>query len=141
MPWHHDFDAHFSGALHYCVKIFHFKPQEQAISIRLVVTIRDPAVVMLDFKAVQLENDLAAPDQLLVFPASVIAATAKKLLIPPAARFHICNSDQRLRLHSPSVSLCTLRIAQSDDDGSVVRRLFQRAGAFIDFATFEALRQ
>lgn len=62
MTGHHDIHAHFTGALDHGIEIFHFKPQKQTIPIWLIITIGDPAVVMLHFKAVQLEDDLAVPD-------------------------------------------------------------------------------
>lgn len=104
MARYHDFHAHFTGPLHHVIKILDFKPQKQAIAIWLVAAISNPAVMMLHFKAVQLENNLPVPDQLLVFPASVIASAAEEALIPPAACFYISYSNQRLRPHFLSVA-------------------------------------
>jgi hypothetical protein len=56
VPGHNDFDAHFHSALRDGIKVIYFKPQQHAISVWLVITVCDRAVMVLHFKAVQLKN-------------------------------------------------------------------------------------
>ena len=99
MPGQNDFHAHFSGALYDRVEVLYLEPQQYAVPVWLVVTIADPAVMMLHFKAVQLKNELAIRTQPLVLRTPVIALQAQQTLIPPAADFHISYCNQRLRTH------------------------------------------
>jgi len=114
MPGQDDLHAHFSGALYDGVKIVHLKPQQHAVSVGLVVTIANQAVMVFNFEAVQLKDKLAIPDQLLIFGASMIAPAAQETLIPAAACFHVGYGDEWLRTHfglayhiSPSTALET----------------------------------
>ena len=66
MPGHDDLDAHFGGALDDRVKIVNLEPQQYAVSIWLVVTIGDRAVMVFNFEAVQLKHKLAIGDQLFI---------------------------------------------------------------------------
>ena len=100
MPRHGDLHAHFSGTLHHRVKVVHLEPQQDAVSVWLVGAIADRTVVVVHLEAVQLENNLAVPDQLLIFAAAMVASAAQQSLIPAAACFHIANSDERLRTHA-----------------------------------------
>jgi hypothetical protein len=52
MTRHDDVDAHLSGALHDRVKIVNFEPQQDAVSIRLVVSIAYGTVMVFYFEAV-----------------------------------------------------------------------------------------
>ena len=104
MPGHDDLDAHFSGALHHRLKIVDLEPEQHPVSIWLVITVADRAVMVFYFEAVQLKNKLAIRDQLFVRGAPMIASAAQQTLIPSAACFHIGHGDQRLRTHSISVS-------------------------------------
>ena len=69
---HHDVDFHFGGALHYCVKVFNFEPQQCAVSVRSIGGIADSSMVMLNLEIVKLQDELALPDQTLVRWATVI---------------------------------------------------------------------
>jgi len=77
MPGHDDLHAHFSGALHDRVKVVYLEPQQYAVSVWLVITIADRAVMVFYFKAVQLKDKLAIRDQLLIFGAPMIAPAAQ----------------------------------------------------------------
>ena len=99
MTGQHDLNAHFSSALHYRVEIIHLEPEQHAIAVGSVGGIGDRAVMMFDFKAVQLQNELAILHHLLILPAAVRAATAQQALIPPAAGFDIRDTDERLGAH------------------------------------------
>jgi hypothetical protein len=99
MPGHHHFHAHFSSALDNSVKVIYFEPQQHAIAVRLVITVADPAVIVFYFEAVELENKLAVRDQSFIFAAAMIALATQQTLVPPAACFHICNGNKRLRTH------------------------------------------
>ena len=103
MPGHDDLHTHFSGAPHDPVEIVYLKPQQHAVSVWLVVTIANQAVMVFNFEAVQLEHKLAVPDQLLIFGASMIALAAQKTLIPTATCFHIGYGDEWLRTHAVRV--------------------------------------
>jgi len=55
----HDFHAHLGGALHHRVKVVHFEPEQDAVSIGLVIAVANPPMVVFHFKAVQLKHQLA----------------------------------------------------------------------------------
>ena len=93
VPWQDDLDAHLRGTPHNCVKVVNFKPQQNAVSIRLVVPIGDGAVMMFHFEAVQLKHKFAIRNQLFIGAAAMIAPAPEQTLVPSAARFHICYSD------------------------------------------------
>ena len=99
MTGQHDLDVHFGSALHYRVEVIHLEPEQHAIAVGSVGGIGDRAVMMFDFKAVQLQNELAILHHLLILPAAVRAATAQQALIPPAAGFDIRDTDERLGAH------------------------------------------
>ena len=101
MAGQHDLDAHFAGALHYRIEVLQLEPEQHTITVGFVGSISDGAVMMLDFKAVQLQDDRAIPDQLLILPAAVSPAAAQQALIPAAAGFDICDTDERLGAHGP----------------------------------------
>ena len=95
----HDIRAHFRRPLHYRVEIIHFKPEQNAVAVGLAGGIADAAVMMLDFKAMQLKNQLIVCNQLLVMGAAVSTRAAEQALVPTAAGFHIGDGDQRLGTH------------------------------------------
>ena len=99
MTGQHDLYAHLGSALHCRVEVIHLEPEQHTISVGSVGAIADGAVMMLDFKAVQLQDELAILHQLLILPAAVNAATAQQALIPPAAGFDIRDADERLGAH------------------------------------------
>ena len=66
MPGYDDLDAHFSRALHDCLKIVDLEPEQHPVSIWLIVTIANRAVMVFYVEAVQLKNKLAIRDQLFV---------------------------------------------------------------------------
>ena len=99
MTRHDDLHAHFSGALHNRVKVFHLEPQQSTVSVWPVIGIADRTVMVTHFEAVQLKDKLAIRDQPLIFRAPMIAPAAQQTLIPSATRFHIGYGDERLRTH------------------------------------------
>jgi hypothetical protein len=54
---------------------------------------------MFDLKAVQLQDEPAILYQLLIVPAAVSPAAVQQTLIPPATRFDIRDTDERLGAH------------------------------------------
>lgn len=96
-----DLDIHFSGALDYSIEVFYLEPQQHTISVGFVGSIADWAMVVRDFKAVQLEDQRAIPHQLLILVAAMSPAALKQALIPAAAGFDIRDADKRLRAHGP----------------------------------------
>jgi hypothetical protein len=48
---------------------------------------------------VELEDELAVPDQPLVLRTAVAALTCQKLPVPAAARFHVASGDEGLHAH------------------------------------------
>lgn len=100
MPGQDDLDPHFSRALHDPIKVIHLEPQQDTVSVWLVVAVADRTVMVFYFEAVQLKHQLIVRDQLLVFGAAVIAPAAEQTLIPAAARFHVSYRDQRLGAHA-----------------------------------------
>lgn len=59
MTRHHNLDLHLSRALHHRVEVVHLEPQQHAVSVGLVSTIADGAVMVFHFEAVQLKYKLA----------------------------------------------------------------------------------
>ena len=100
MAGQHDLDAHFSSALDHRVEVIHLEPEQHTIAVRSVGAIADGAVMMFDFKTVQLKNEAAILHQLLILAAAVSPAAAQQALIPPAAGFDIRDTDERLGTHS-----------------------------------------
>jgi hypothetical protein len=92
-------DLHFGGALHHGVEIFHLKPEQHTISVGLVGAIGDGAMMMLDFKAVQLQDERAIFHELLILLAAMGAAATQQALVPAAAGFDIGDADERLGAH------------------------------------------
>ncbi len=95
----HDLDLHFDSALHHRVEVIHFEPEQHTIAVGSVGTIANAAVVMFDFKAVQLQNERSILYQLLILPAPVGTSATQQALIPPAAGFDIRDTNERLRAH------------------------------------------
>ena len=52
MFWHDDIDTHLAGTLHSRVKIVHFEPQQEPVSIGFAVPVCYQTVMMLDVEAV-----------------------------------------------------------------------------------------
>ena len=96
----HDFDAHFTRPPHHGIEVVHLEPEQHAIAVWLVVAITDGTVMMFHAEPVQLKDELAVPDQLLIFGTAVIAPAAEQALVPTATCFHIGYGDERLRMHS-----------------------------------------
>ena len=48
----HNFDAHFSCALQDRVKVVHFEPEQDAVSVGLVIAVGNRPMVVFNFKAV-----------------------------------------------------------------------------------------
>ena len=92
-------DPHFDGTLHYLVKILHLEPEQHTIAVGPIRAIGDGAVMVLDFKAVQLQDERAILHQLLILLAAVGAAATEQALIPAAAGFDIRDADERLGAH------------------------------------------
>ena len=99
MAGQHNLGAHFGGALDDRVEVIHLEPEQHTIAVRPVGAIADGAVMVFDFKAVQLEDERAILHQLLIVLAAVSPAAAQQALIPAAAGFDIRHTDQRLGAH------------------------------------------
>ena len=99
MAGQHDLDTHFGNSPHHRIEVIHLEPEQHTIAVRPVGGIADGTVMMLDLKAVQLQDELAILHQLLIVPAAVSSAAAQQMLIPPAAGFDIRDTDERLGAH------------------------------------------
>ena len=104
MPRHDNLDIHFHRPLESRFKIVDLEPEQHAVTIWLIVTTANRAVMMFYLEAVQLKDKLPFRNQLFVCGAPMIAPAAQQTLVPSAARFHIGHRDQRLGTHSASVS-------------------------------------
>jgi hypothetical protein len=71
------------------VDIVDLEPEQHAVAIRPDIRIADGVVMMLDLPPVQLQDQVFARDQTLIFRAAVRAAAAEEILIPPAPRFNV----------------------------------------------------
>jgi len=104
MAGQHDLNAHFGGTLHHRVEVIHLEPEQHTIAIGSVGAISYGAVMVLDFKAVQLQDERTILHQLLILPAAVSSSAAEQALIPLAAAFNIGDTDERLRAHGPQLN-------------------------------------
>jgi len=93
MPRKHDLDTHCGGPVHDGVEVLHLEPEQHSIPVRLVGAISDGPMVMLDFKAVQLQDEATIFHQLLILLAAMNPAATQQPLIPPAAGFNIRYTD------------------------------------------------
>jgi len=76
------------------------KPQQHTVTVRSVVAISNGAVMMFDFKTVQLQQDeLPILHQLLIFLTAMSPATPQQTLIPLAAGLDIRHTDKWLSAH------------------------------------------
>jgi hypothetical protein len=103
MPRKYDVNRHFGGALHDRIKVFYLEPEQDAISIGLVVGIADGPMMVFDLETVQLKNQLAVRSQLFVVRTAMTASATEQTLIPPAAGFDISDCDEGLRTHAASL--------------------------------------
>ena len=89
----YNFYAHLSGALQDRVKVVHFEPEQDAVSVGLVIAVANRPMMVFNLEAVQLKDQLAIRNQLLVLGASMEAPAAQQPLVPSAAGFHIGYCD------------------------------------------------
>jgi len=78
------------------VEVGGLEPYEDAVAERSLSVCQAP-VVILNLGVVELEQDLAVPDDLLVLVAAVTAVGAEDLLVEAARRGHVAHDEQRLR--------------------------------------------
>src|SRR3984893_103895 len=105
------------------VEIVDLKPQENAITIRpdrRVAHVR----MLVGLPGMKLKDERPGwIDELLVLGAAMAARAAEQILVPPAARLHVSNGNQRLGLHRPPPLLTDLPPRQAR-----ARRCTGRAG-------------
>lgn len=89
----------FLGADYSRIKVLHFKPQQHSIPMSQS-WIPDGTVMMTNMPAVQLHEQLAVRNQLLVLASTVAAPASQQTLVPATARFNISNTNQGLWTHS-----------------------------------------
>jgi hypothetical protein len=104
MAGQNNLNLHLDDALHDCVKIFHLEPKQHTIAVGFVSAIADGAVMVLDLKAVQLQDELAILHQLLILPAAMSPAATEQALIPAAAGFNIGDTDEWLGVHGSNTT-------------------------------------
>jgi hypothetical protein len=93
MPRQNNLNAHLLGPLHYLFEIVNFKPQQEAVPVWPLRAIADRAMIVFNFEAMQLQNQLSIFDQLLICLAPVRASASQQPLIPLAAGLYIRNGD------------------------------------------------
>ena len=99
MPRHNNLNLHLCRTLHDSVEVVHFEPKKYAIAIRPVGAIGNRPVMMLNFEAMQLQDQRSILHQLFILLAAVRATATEQALIPAAAGFDIGDTDERLRAH------------------------------------------
>jgi hypothetical protein len=104
MPRQYDLHTYFLGSLHKGFEVVDLKPEEHTVAIGLICRVADTSVMMFNIEAMQLQNEPAVFHQLLIVLASMSTATAEQTLVPLAAGFNICDTDQGLREHGPKPS-------------------------------------
>ena len=118
MPGHNSLYTHFRGALDDRIEVVYLEPEQYAVSVWLVSTIADRTMFVFDFEAVQLKDNLAVRDQLLIFGAPMIAPAAQQPLIPFATCFHITDGNEGLRTHANQLNNSELTCPGTEDDRS-----------------------
>lgn len=103
---HDHLNVHRHRALHDRIKVIHLKPNQHAVAIWLVRLVSDWDMLVIDVKAVQLEDQPPVHHEPFIFFTAVIAPASKEPLIPKAARFHVGHRQQGLSPHSFNVSIC-----------------------------------
>jgi hypothetical protein len=96
MAWHDDFSFQLGDTGDSSIEVVDLKPKQHAISVRLVLRVTNPSVVVFDLKTVQLKDQRIIQDQSLIFRAAMRTVTAKEMLIPAAARRDIAHADEGL---------------------------------------------
>ncbi len=94
-----DVRPEFPSPHHGGIKIVQFKPQQYAVSVS-EFRIADGAVMMIHTPVVQLHQQLAIRNQLLVLASAVPALAAQKTLVPATACFDISYTNEGLGTHS-----------------------------------------
>jgi hypothetical protein len=135
----HHLDAHFARALHHRVKVIHLEPQQHPITVRFVGTIPDGAVMMFDFKAVQLQDEPAILHQLLILLAAVPTVAAQQALIPQAAGLYIRDTNQWLRAHGTYLGGTSALRSRREDTSEVVNEAVEISEAVRGMPTSVAL--
>jgi hypothetical protein len=90
-----DGGARGTNLLHGGLEVGDLEPQQDTVAQRLI-GIGETAVVVLDVGGVQLQQDLAVADDLLVLLAAVAALGAEYLLVEAAGRGDVADDQQRL---------------------------------------------
>jgi hypothetical protein len=99
VPRHNNLRLEQIDTPHCGFEIVDLEPEQHPIAIWLVILIPDRTVVMIDIKAMQLEDQNTSRFQSFVLVPTVIALAAKQSLIPAAAGFDISDGNQGLRTH------------------------------------------
>jgi hypothetical protein len=84
------------------MKVFEFKPKNDAIAIGFEQRVAKWSMVMLNLPFVQLQHEAIACVQALVLLPSMAAGETKQFLVPTAARFDVLYANQWCELHSYS---------------------------------------
>ena len=111
MRRHDDIDAHLCTSTDRRVEIINLEPQQDAVSIGVVVRLADATVIVLYLKVVQLHHKPISIDQAFVVGAAVVATDAEQLLVPTAAGLNISGTDKGLRVHAPTLFQLEVAIA------------------------------
>ena len=82
------------------VEVVQFEPQQDAVAVRPVCPVGDRAVMVLDFKGVELQDEFAVPGQPFVLGTSVSALESEQTLVPATAGFHVSDGDEWLWSHA-----------------------------------------
>lgn len=91
-----DLGFHFDGASEGGIEVLELKPKDDAVAVGFEIWIAERAMVVLDFPAVELENEGAIVNEAFVFRTAVIAFQAKEALIPAAGGFDVGRADEGL---------------------------------------------
>ena len=80
------------------VEVVDFEPEEDAVSMG-EVGIADGAMMMFHIPAMELHDEFAVGNELLVMRAAMAALAVQEPLVPTAAGFDVTNTNERLRAH------------------------------------------
>jgi hypothetical protein len=91
----HDRRARGANLLDGCLEVRHLESEQDAVAERLD-GVREAAMVILDLEVVELQQDLAVPDDLLVLVPAMAALRAEHRQVEPPRGVDIADDDQRL---------------------------------------------
>jgi hypothetical protein len=97
---HHNLGLHLLCASNRCIKIVNFEPDQDTIAVWFRIGVAYGPMIVLNFPAVQLEDEFAIHQETFIFRTTVRALKTKQALIPTTACLDITDANKRLSMHA-----------------------------------------